>query len=790
MGRGGFRLWWRLAWASAIFLTSGRWCAMAQDFQALLQRAKEIAPLLGEKPMSFGVPITNRPAWEALGKNPAFQRVLQSAEALLQQPIPDLPDDLYLDFSRTGNRTRWQSVNSRRQAFLNPLVFAECLENKGRFLPKLEELLRAFCAERTWVMPAHDGDLANFKGQRIDIDLKASARGWELASVLYLLGDRLRPELQALLEENLQRRIIQPFLLTLQGKHPRGLWWLAATHNWNAVCLAGVTGTALALLPSREERALFVAAAEHYIRNFLSGFTPDGYCSEGLGYWNYGFGNFVNLAEILLQATQGRIDLLAWPEAQAPARFGARIGILGGVYPAFADCSVNARPDSRLMWYLSRRLGLGLREWESQDPAGLRGTLFEALLYSFPNSASRPSSPKGEGPALRDWFDGGGVLIGRPRPGTPCRLGVALKGGHNAEHHNHNDLGSYVVAVGSTAVLLDPGAETYSARTFSARRYESKLLNSFGHPVPVVAGQLQRTGREAQAKVLRVDFTEDEDTLALDLTSAYPVPQLVRLVRTFVYSRRGLGALTVEDEAEFTEPSSFETALITLGRWRQEGPNRLFIWDYEEGVQVEVKAEGAALEFRPERIEEDAPVKPTRIGIRLAEPIHRAKVTVLITPLPPGDEGTLRNGGFEEDTLGWRIPEDGLGSLSQEQAASGRWSLKITDRRKDAGSDIASARIRAGAGRYEVRGKYFGVSGDGIGIYIRFLDAQGNLLNPVDERGFIAPVGSLGGSERRWRPFAFPFEAPEGTVHLQVWIHSYTTALVEGYLDDLEIVRR
>ena len=40
------------------------------------------------------------------------------------------------------------------------------------------------------------------------------------------------------------------------------------------------------------------------------------------------------------------------------------------------------------------------------------------------------------------------------------RLGVALKGGHNAEHHNHNDVGSYVVALAGTTPLLDPGPGT------------------------------------------------------------------------------------------------------------------------------------------------------------------------------------------------------------------------------------------------------------------------------------------------------------------------------------------
>ena len=90
-----------------------------------------------------------------------------------------------------------------------------------------------------------------------------------------------------------------------------------------------------------------------------------------------------------------------------------------------------------------------------------------------------------------------------------ARFGAALKGGTNGEQHNHNDVGSFSVVLGRKMVVCDPGAEVYTARTFSARRYESKVLNSFGHAVPVIAGQLQRTGLAAHAEILRHEFTDD-----------------------------------------------------------------------------------------------------------------------------------------------------------------------------------------------------------------------------------------------------------------------------------------
>ena len=105
------------------------------------------------------------------------------------------------------------------------------------------------------------------------------------------------------------------------------------------------------------------------------------------------------------------------------------------------------------------------------------------------------------------------------------------------------------VALGSSLPILDPGAEVYTARTFSAKRYDSNVLNSFGHPVPRVAGKLQSPGRQAAAKILKTEFTDAKDTLVMDIRSCYDVPELTKLVRTFVFSREGRGSLTVSADA-------------------------------------------------------------------------------------------------------------------------------------------------------------------------------------------------------------------------------------------------
>jgi hypothetical protein len=598
-------------------------------------RVKEIAAMLPARPIGLGRPITDRVAWEKLARSPGFASVMADAVKLAQKPSAPLPDDLFLDYSRTGNRDRCQHVMAERQNRLTTFTVAECLENQGRFVGPLAETISAICAERTWVYPAHDGKLNNFYGRTVEMDLRATAIARELATADFLPGDKLPSETRRLIRENVQRRVLQPYRDMVEGRRDE-IYWLRATHNWNAVCLAGTTGAALALVESPEERAWFVAAAEHYIRNFLKGFTPDGYCSEGLGYWNYGFGHFVMLGEAVRQATGNKIDLLADPAALQPARFGSRDEILNGIYPSIADSHPGGRPDPQLAGYIAERLGLPMSGSRDEIFVRSSGSLAATAMYAFltePLPIAQRVSAASESP-LRTWFKDGGVLICRPAPAASIPFAAALKGGHNAEHHNHNDVGSFSVVMGKTMIVCDPGAEVYTARTFSSKRYVSKVLNSFGHAVPVIAGQLQRTGSDARAVVLRSDFRDEEDVLALDIRSAYAVPELKRLERTFVFHRADAASLTVRDEVAFNEPKAFETVLITWGDWKKVSDHELLLSDGADAVRVKIDAGGRPFKVSAETLNEDVrtPRKPVRLGIALDSPVKEAAVILTITP--------------------------------------------------------------------------------------------------------------------------------------------------------------
>ncbi|MBM3496423.1 MAG: hypothetical protein FJX72_19200 [Armatimonadetes bacterium] len=571
-------------------------------------------------------------AWRRVANRKEIIETIARAEPLLTTPFPDLPDDLYLDYSKTGNRRRCEAVLGDRRGRLPTLVVAECAENKGRFVGAVESLVGAICAEKSWVLPAHDGSLQTFKGTLITIDLASAALSSQLAATLRLVGKKLSPDTCALIRSELERRTFEPYRRMCAGTQSQA--WLLSKMNWNSVCLAGVTAAALLALDDPRERAWFALAAEHYSRYALEGFTPDGYCDEGVGYWNYGFGHYAALAETVRRATSGGIDLMARKGALMPSAYGFSIEIAPGITPAFADCAVNAAPGAGLLDYLSRRFtGKGL----SRTHVPITGGLNELVMALFPQKAPMVEGeiPWPKPDPLRTWFPDHSVLIARPAPGSKCRMSIALQGGHNAQNHNHNDVGVFMVVVGRVAVLPDIGAEVYTRRTFSAERYEGKALNSWGHAVPVIGGKLQRTGRNAEAKVLAKEFGPDRDRLTYDIRSAYAVPELRRLERSYDYDRTGLGTFTVSDTFAFDQPAAFETALLTFGSWEKLDDATLRVTDGAEAVHVRIAVpEGAQLDIFAQKVEGDLTAKrtATRIGLRLREPLAAGTVTLTITP--------------------------------------------------------------------------------------------------------------------------------------------------------------
>ncbi|MEZ0298731.1 MAG: acetylxylan esterase [Candidatus Methylacidiphilales bacterium] len=598
-------------------------------------RVAAIAAMLDKTPRGVGAPVTHRAAWDKLALRPGVRvAVMSQAERFLKEPVTELPDSLYLEFSQIGNRTNYEGKADRRRFKLAYFVQAEGFENKGRFLPAIEAEISAICSERTWVMPGHDQKLVNFNGTSREIDLGTAMTAWTLATADWILGDKLKPETRQLIRTNARKFVFDPVLAYIRGQ-ARTPWWSTSAYNWNTVVHSGITGSAMVLLDSTQERAEIAAEAETKVKLYLGGFKPDGYAEEGLGYWNYGFGHYILLAETLLDATHGGINLYADSRTRTVAQFPRFIEVLPNTYPAFADCLTTTRPSLWLLNILNSRNNFG---WTLSDTRPPIDSTFSALLYAVSINnffEAKPGTAATQSYHIRDWFEDAQVFVARPNQGDSKGLGVALKGGHNAEVHGHLDVGSFVVVSGKETLLQDPGTTVYSANTFNAKRFESKILNSYGHSVPVVAGQLQKEGAQYKSSVIAKSFTDKADSLTLDMSKAYSVPSLKSLTRQYEYNRAEHGALVVTDNVTFATPEAFGTALITLGTAQEVSKGVYLIMRKNECIQIEIDTNGLAYTVKDEIIPEklkSGDDKVRRLGIELQQPATNAAIRIRITP--------------------------------------------------------------------------------------------------------------------------------------------------------------
>ena len=113
----------------------------------------------------------------------------------------------------------------------------------------------------------------------------------------------------------------------------------------------------------------------------------------------------------------------------------------------------------------------------------------------------------------------------------------------------------------------------------------------------------------------------------MDITSAYTLPSLKQLVRTFTYDRTPKGYITVKDAFAFDSEGKFETALITRNSWKKIGENTLMITGKKEKLKVTITASKGTFSISDEVIDE-GPKPYTRIAIKLNDAAVNGFVTL------------------------------------------------------------------------------------------------------------------------------------------------------------------
>jgi hypothetical protein len=262
-----------------------------------------------------------------------------------------------------------------------------------------------------------------------------------------------------------------------------------------------------------------LAGLKTFIRN---SFTEHGECDEGIGYWAYGM-RFASLGWSRLQREEFEDNVDAGRLRQV-AEYPRKVHLFGNHFYSGNDGGLRANAQTEFIPWLSSVTGSAfLADWSRRHPAH-GANHFGQMLRTLAAPESLPSeSLKTEWRAAEraSLVEDQQVAILRA-PSSRGELLAVLTGGHNAERHNHNDLGHFVVALGDEIIVPDLGAPVYRADFFGPRRYTYVTASSRGHCCPLIEDHEQRPGTEAAGKVLEWSPEGDTPRFVLDLTKAYP----------------------------------------------------------------------------------------------------------------------------------------------------------------------------------------------------------------------------------------------------------------------------
>lgn len=503
-------------------------------------------------------PASDRSTWDAVDR-PTVDALLARATAEAGTPWPATTARTVARVFRDGDRdAHEQRVLARQHRLTRAAVLAAALPSDDR-LDEVADGVLLLCEQTSWCWPAHDR-FAAARGHVLPdvaapfLDLGAGEVAAQLAWIDHLLGPELDarwPGLRARLRREVDARVLRPF-------EDRGDWhWIGLdgdVHNWNPWIHGNVLVAALALVDDAGRRSRLVARVVEGLDRYVAVLPADGAIDEGYSYWWNGACRALEALDLLASATGGALDATGVPALTQTVAFPHRMHLGGGWYLNVADGQ--ARPPADQPWHALHRAARACGDADAvrhaaahrvpgapvSDESGGLGRLLRALTDPVWAGAEPATSP-----LPRDvWLPSVQVLLARGAAGSAEGLTLAAKGGHDDEHHNHNDVGSFVVALRGVPVAVDAGRPTYTRQTFSPDRYAIWTMQSAWHNVPSVAGVDQPASRAAAAQDVRADVGGSATSLDLDLADAYPGSGATSWRRTARLDRES-GRVTVRD---------------------------------------------------------------------------------------------------------------------------------------------------------------------------------------------------------------------------------------------------
>lgn len=511
--------------------------------------------------------------WEEIKTHPFYkfylEKLVNQGEEYISSPVPALPYTAYCRFCEDGNRTAYEIPSAARRERLRVLTVLTKLYGE-KYLGALCDVIWAILDECTWALPAHIKEgFDDPYTRRTFLELGSTTTGAILTECEAVLGEVIPLRIRKRMKTEIRERIIAPYFHNIY-------WWMEGTNNWGAVCCANVM-SCIAHYGTPEEFYRAEPSMNATVLNFIASYGKDGCCAEGVSYWYYGFGHFVRYADVVRNYTKihpsvpvahifattpvracetvvgrefvkdGVIDYFAREDVRRAALFAANMRLCGECSVSFSDGPREYYFEPYLLAYLKKeypddifypakeleRFSLTLHNFIWADPDGTYGEKRKEGAVYYAES---------------QWF-----IDNRKK------YSLAAKGGHNYESHNHNDIGSFLIATEKGMCFADLGSGEYTRQYFdNAYRYDILVCSSRGHSVPIVNGKYQCRPQN----IVATAETDGKAFFEVEYAAFYEDLTLKTAKRSFACDDNGV---TLTDVFSFTEtPKSLVERFVSL----------------------------------------------------------------------------------------------------------------------------------------------------------------------------------------------------------------------------------
>ncbi|MBU1821265.1 MAG: heparinase II/III-family protein, partial [Bacteroidetes bacterium] len=523
------------------------------------------------QPKSQYHPYPTTPAeWQKALPDSILKALVKAGEASLDYQFQPVSATVSLDFVRSGDRERHRGVAYNKRYALTDLLLAESVEGKGRFMEAILNGVWSICEESFWGVPAHirDTGLPDVENPVVELFSAETAALMGLAD--YFVGDKLdaiNPLVRKRMYYETNRRIFEP-MLTNTDQYS----WMSKTrsvNNWNPWIMSNWMSAALMLEKDEARRANMIHQSMLGLDLYLNGLGEDGGCDEGPSYWTAAGASVYDCLELLGNASQQKIQIYDLPLIQKMASYFYKVHIDGHYFVNFSDADPKLRPDGLLLYRFGKALNdpqmVSMGHWAFRK---FPERTLEVNGHHRPRSIENlltiknMNTPTQAYVPVRDaWISDIQVMTARADNGFV----LATHGGHNAESHNHNDVGDFLLYANGEPVIIDAGRGNYTARTFSPQRYELWFTQSQHHNLPIINGHGQQAGRSAEATEVSSSINDKEAALNMNIDKAYPAETGVTSWKRKVALNRQKNRLEITDAyAMQQKPSSIQQVFMTI----------------------------------------------------------------------------------------------------------------------------------------------------------------------------------------------------------------------------------